>query len=42
MSGGAIFFTIVGVSVTVTKFVDFVEVIGGDAHGRRKRHAAMR
>lgn len=42
MSGWAIFFTFVGVSVTVTKFVGFVEIIGGDAHGKRKRHAAMR
>ena len=41
MSGWAIFFTFVGVSVTVTKFVDFVEYIGGDARGR-KRHAAKR
>ena len=42
MSGWAIFFTFVGVSTLVTKFVDFVEIIGGDAHGRRKKHAAMR
>lgn len=41
MSGWAIFFTFVGVSVTVTKFVDFIEYIGGDARGR-KRHAAKR
>lgn len=42
MSGWAIFFTTVGVSVLVDKFITFVENIGGDAHGRRKRHAAMR
>lgn len=42
MSGWAIFFAFVGVGTLVTKFLDFVEVIGGDAHGRRKRHAAMR
>lgn len=42
MTGWTLFFTFVGVSVSVTKFVDFIEYIGGDAHGRRKRHAAMR
>lgn len=42
MSGWAIFFTTVGVSVLVDKFITFVENIGGGGHGRRKRHAAMR
>ena len=42
MSGMTLFFVVVGVGALVTKFVDFVEIIGGDAHGRRKRHAAMR
>lgn len=42
MSGWAIFFTFVGVSVTVTKIFDLIEYIGGDEYGRRKRHAAKR
>ena len=41
MTGWTLFFTFVGVSVMVTKFVDFIEYIGGDARGR-KRHADKR
>lgn len=37
MSGWTVFFIIVGVSVVVAKFIDFVEYIGGgNAHDKRK------
>ena len=37
MTGMELLFIVIGVSVTVTKFIDFTEYIGGgNEHGKRK------
>ena len=43
MTGMEFIFILIGVSVTVTKFLDFVEYIGGgNAHGKRQYRSSAR